>query len=128
MVKVNLCGVTKVNTMVISTRIIFMALESIYGLMAESIMVSGLTTKWKAQEHSLGVMAEDTLDNIKMIKNMATAHSIGPMVESTLANGAKENSMEKELTLKKESRDKVFGKWEKEWNGLKMGVKQINDI
>ena len=88
MVKVNLCGVTKVNTMVISTRIIFMALESIYGLMAESITANGLTTKWKELEPSPGVTAEDTLDNIKMIKNMATAHSIGPMVESTLGNGA----------------------------------------
>ena len=41
MVKVNSFGVTKANTMVISTRIIFMVKESMFGQTAESTMASG---------------------------------------------------------------------------------------
>ena len=127
MVKVNSSGVTKANTMVISTRIIFMVKESMFGQTAESTMASGLTTKWKEQVPSPGVMVEDTLDNIKMIKNMVTEHSIGQTVESILVNGAKASSTVKELISKRERRDLVSGKWEKESNGLRKD-KLINDI
>ena len=127
MVKVSSSGATKVSTMVISTRIIFMVKESMFGLTAESTMASGLTTKWKEQVPSPGVMVEDTLDNIKMIKNMVTEHSIGQTVESILVNGAKASSTVKELISKRERRDLVSGKWEKESNGLRKD-KLINDI
>ena len=102
MAKVSSSGATKVSTMVISTRIIFMVKENMFGLMAESIMVSGLTTKWKEQVPSPGVMVEDTLDNIKMIKSMVMVHSTGQMAESILESGAKESNTGKELILKKE--------------------------
>ena len=59
MEKVSSSGVTKVNTMVISTRITFMVKENTFGLMAECIKVNGLTIKWKAKAHLHGVTAED---------------------------------------------------------------------
>jgi len=69
-----------------------------FGLMAESTMDSGLTTKWRAKALSLGVMVVDMSDNTKMIRSTVKAHLNGPMAESILENGTKANNMDREPT------------------------------
>lgn len=59
MEKANSSGAIKVRMMVTSIRTISTVMENMYGLMAESTMGNGSTTKWKAREPSLGVTDED---------------------------------------------------------------------
>ena len=59
MAKASSYGPTKALMMVTSTKTISTVLENTSGLMEESTMGHGLTTKWKAKELSLGVMVVD---------------------------------------------------------------------
>jgi hypothetical protein len=104
--------------MEISFKTIYTAKANTNGPTVEFTMANGLTTKWRGKEHSLGVTVEDMLVCTKMIKNMDKVLLNGQMAENTLVNGVKANNTEREYTLKKERKDKAYGKWAKELNGF----------
>jgi hypothetical protein len=110
----NSFGLTQAPTREISFKIIFTVQVSTDGRTAEYIKESGQIIKWKEKVFSLGVMAAATSEAIKMIRNTETVHSNGPTVASISVNGFWENSTVKEYISKKEKKDKVFGRWEKE--------------
>ena len=110
MEKANSFGATKAPMMVTFTRTISTEMENTYGLMAESTMVNGWTTRWKAKEPSLGVTVEDMSDSTKMIKNMAKVPLSGQMAESISENGAKVNKYGQGRYIK--DGKKRFGIWE----------------
>ena len=124
--KVNSFGLIKALIMEISSKTIFTDKVSINGLMVVSTTVSGLITKWKDKVLSLGATAEDMKETIRIIRSMVMELLSGQTAENILVIGAKENNMEKEFISKKEKRDKVSGRWEKESSGSRM-LKPIND-
>ena len=126
MAKVNSYGQIKVPMMVTSSKTTFMEWVSIDGLMVEFTTANGLITKWKDKVLSLGATAEDMKETIRMIRSMVMELLSGQTAENILVIGAKENNMEKEFISKKEKRDKVSGRWEKESSGSRM-LKPIND-
>jgi len=69
-----------------------------FGLMAESTMDNGSTTKWRAKALLHGVTVVDMLDNIRMIRNTDKEPLSGQMVENISENGTKENNTEMEFT------------------------------
>ena len=96
MEKANSFGATKAPMMGTFTRTISTEMENMYGLMAESTMDNGWTTKWKVKEPSLGVTAEDMSGSTKMIRNMGKVPLSGQMAESISENGTKVNNTVKE--------------------------------
>lgn len=117
MAKVNSFGLINLPIMATFSRTIFTDKESTVGLMAVSIMVNGLITKWKAKVLLPGVTAEDMRATTRMIKSMDTVHLSGQMVGSTLVTGAKVNNMERESISKRARRDKESGRWARESSG-----------
>lgn len=63
----NLCGLTRALTQESSETIILKELASTSGLMAESIMATGSTTRCRVTEPLLGQMAEDMWDSTSTI-------------------------------------------------------------
>ena len=81
-----------------STRITFTEMVNASGPMAESTMVNGLTTKWRAKVPSLGVTVVHISVNTRMTRSTDKVHSNGQMVESTSESGLKESNTVKVLT------------------------------
>ena len=128
MAKVNSFGLINLPIMATFSRTIFTDKESTVGLMAVSIMVNGLITKWKAKVLLPGVTAEDMRATTRMIKSMDTVHLSGQMVGSTLVTGAKVNNMARVSTSKKARRDRESGRWARELSGSRiLGAQQTND-
>jgi hypothetical protein len=96
MEKVNSFGAIKVPMMVTFTRTIFTVTVNTFGLMAESTMDNGWTTKWKDKELLPGVTAEDMSDSTRMIRSTDKVPLSGQMAESISENGTKGNNTEKE--------------------------------
>jgi len=75
----SLYGAIKVLMMVISFKIIYTVLVSMFGLMEEYTMENGLIIKWKDKVLLLGVTDVNTLASIKMTKSMEKEHLNGLM-------------------------------------------------
>ena len=125
MAKVNSFGLINLPIMATFSRTIFTDKESNVGLMAVSIMVNGLITKWKAKVLLPGVTAEDMRATTRMIKSMDTVHLSGQIVGSTLVTGAKVNNMERESISKRARRDKESGRWARESSGSKISQEPL---
>jgi len=92
------------------SRMIFMAKESISGLIKKSTKEAGSTTKCPAKENIGGQMGATLKVIIKMIKNTVSESSSGPMVASTRENGSLVSNTEKAtIQIKTAKKEKVFG-------------------
>ena len=80
MVVESLFGAIKVLMMVISFKIIYMVLVSMFGQMGEYTTENGLIIKWKDKVLLLGVTGVNMLVSIKTTKNMEREHLNGQMV------------------------------------------------
>ena len=108
------------HSMVSLLKIIFKVMDSITGLMEESLMDHGQTTKWKGEVSSLGPTVVDMMVNTWMTRKRVTESFIGQMEENMMAAGKMENNMESVSTHQVVvKQNKVNGLKVREYNGSK---------
>lgn len=89
-------------------------MESISGLMANNMKVSGVKIKCMVKVLSYGKIKRNIKVNLSMISVRVLVLSAGPMVDNTLENGKQENNMDMVLTsVSKGRRNLVSGKTER---------------
>jgi|LakMenEpi03Aug12_release.lakeMendotaPanAssembly.Ray.scaffolds.fasta_scaffold1428882_1 hypothetical protein len=71
------------------------AKESTIGVISESTMVIGKTTRWRDGESLNGQMVAGMKVNMLTIRKRATVHFTGPMAVSTRVTGSMESRMVK---------------------------------
>ena len=82
-----------VNIVVISTKIEFMVMVYIYGMMVDNTKVIGKIIKWRDMEFTYGKMVENMKVSIIKTKNMEKGSILGLMAGHIRDNGRMENNM-----------------------------------
>jgi len=92
---------------------------NINGQIREFIKENGEITSFMEKVFIHGLMVEDTRENMRMIKSTDMDHIIGLMANAMKDIGKMENNMVKlDLLIQKVKVSMVYGKMEKELNGL----------
>jgi hypothetical protein len=112
-------GMTAVGTRASGTKTKLEGWGHTHGLMEDDIKENGLIITWREWVYTHGKTEGDMRDNTRMIKNMDMGYIHGLIIECIRECGSVENSTVLEFTLYKIKRkNAVFGKMEKESNGL----------
>lgn len=98
MVLVHSTGQMGLHTMESSVIIISMDMDRINGQMADTLTVTGSTTKCMDMEYLNGKTVGDTKESIKMIRKRVLVFSLGQMAGSTEESGEMGNRMGLEST------------------------------
>lgn len=126
-VSVLINGMTGHSTLANGKKIRYLVLVYILGLMAESMKESGSITTWRDSGSMCGTMDASMRGNTRMIKSMALAFIHGLTAGAMKATGGRENNMVLVHTLfpRRERLSMVYGKMERELNGLLKKMSQI---